>query len=40
MDGEHSRSLDMDGDELEDLCDDDVDDEEVVRRKLQRSNTQ
>ena len=30
----------MDDEELEDLCDDELDDEERVRRKLHRSNTQ
>ena len=39
-DGENSKSLDMDDEELEDLCDEDLSDDEQVRRKLQRSNTQ
>jgi len=39
-DGEHSKSLEMDDDELEDLCDEGLSDDEQVRRKLQRSNTQ
>lgn len=39
IDGENSKSLEMDDEELEDLCDEGVNDDEMVRRKLQRSNT-